>query len=384
MAYREVTMIEIKEVLRQWLAGARTQADRAAARARPEDRAPVSAGGRARAGCSLGMPAAALTEERLAAVVTALRAAPARPTARAGSSASRSGRSSRGTLRARRAAVEDPPAAPAPGRRHPVRDAVPLRGRRARLRARRADDPGRGRRAGRGDPRRHRLDDAARARRARPAAALPRVDLHAGRVALPLRLPVLRRDDGERDRGVRGRVGVLRRRVPGRHPRQHEGDRHDAPIRSSRGSCRFLEYAQARGFHVDPARVRTPTGQGARRAHGALRPRRLLRGEKLALARARPRSAPSCGAARRPALRRHSRTQRLPREHFEAVEQAALLPAPTAPYDVPLWCDPKVARDQHAQVARALYSLPTQLVGRDAARARRSHDRALLRRPRAS
>jgi hypothetical protein len=63
-------------------------------------------------------------------------------------------------------------------------------------------------------------------------------------------------------------------------------------------------------------------------------------------------------------LRRHSRTQRRPREHFEAVEQAALLPAPTTPFDVPLWARPKIARDQHAQVARALYSLPTRYVGR--------------------
>jgi hypothetical protein len=62
--------------------------------------------------------------------------------------------------------------------------------------------------------------------------------------------------------------------------------------------------------------------------------------------------------------RRHSRTLQPPREHFEAIEQPALRPAPPAPYDVPLWCDPKVGRDQHAQVARALYSLPTRYVGR--------------------
>jgi hypothetical protein len=41
-------------------------------------------------------------------------------------------------------------------------------------------------------------------------------------------------------------------------------------------------------------------------------------------------------------MRRHSTTQRLPREHFEAVEAARLLPGPTTVYDVPTWCDPKV------------------------------------------
>jgi hypothetical protein len=54
----------------------------------------------------------------------------------------------------------------------------------------------------------------------------------------------------------------------------------------------------------------------------------------------------------------------MPREHFDAVEKVALLPAPTARFDVPLWADPKVARDHFAQVARALYSLPTRLIGK--------------------
>jgi hypothetical protein len=43
---------------------------------------------------------------------------------------------------------------------------------------------------------------------------------------------------------------------------------------------------------------------------------------------------------------------------------------------VPIWCDPKVARDQHAQVAKALYSLPTRYVGRTL---RARADRVLVR-----
>jgi hypothetical protein len=57
-------------------------------------------------------------------------------------------------------------------------------------------------------------------------------------------------------------------------------------------------------------------------------------------------------------LRVHSRTQRRPREHFEAEEQPALIPAPTTPYDIPLWTEPNVARDQLVAVAKALYSIP--------------------------
>jgi hypothetical protein len=40
-----------------------------------------------------------------------------------------------------------------------------------------------------------------------------------------------------------------------------------------------------------------------------------------------------------------------------------LLAAPTTPYDIPLWNEPKVARDQLALVAKALYSLPHRYVG---------------------
>src|SRR5881396_1617718 len=125
----------------------------------------------------------------------------------------------------------------------------------------------------------------------------------------------------------------------------------------------FLEYAQARGFHIDPTRTR--------RARDKARVERSVRdvrddcfaGEALLdLEHARRHAHHWC--EHEYGMRRHTRTQRLPREHFEAEERAVLLPAPTAPYDVPLWCEPKVARDQYAQVAKALYSLPTRWVGR--------------------
>ena len=125
----------------------------------------------------------------------------------------------------------------------------------------------------------------------------------------------------------------------------------------------FLEYAQARGFHIDPARVRAPKDKA--RVERTVQMVRddcfggeVLRTVEAARTRGRFWSESEYG------LRRHTRTQRLPREHFEAEEKAALLPAPTEPYDVPLWCDPKVARDHFAQVAKALYTLPTRLIGK--------------------
>jgi hypothetical protein len=40
-----------------------------------------------------------------------------------------------------------------------------------------------------------------------------------------------------------------------------------------------------------------------------------------------------------------------------------LLTAPTTPYDIPLWSEPKVARDQLASVDKATYSIPHRYVG---------------------
>lgn len=125
----------------------------------------------------------------------------------------------------------------------------------------------------------------------------------------------------------------------------------------------FLEYAQARGFHIDPTRVRHPRDKArVERAVSSTRDD-CFAGETLRdIEGARAHALHWCACEY--GARRHTRTGRMPREHFEAEERALLLPAPEAAYDVPLWCTPKVARDQHAQVARALYSLPTCWVGK--------------------
>ena len=119
----------------------------------------------------------------------------------------------------------------------------------------------------------------------------------------------------------------------------------------------FLEYAQARGFTVDTTRVRAPKDKArVERAVPTVRDD-CFGGERLlTLDDARTRAARWC--LDEYGLRRHSTTQRFPREHFETEEQPVLLPAPTAPYDTPLWCEPKVGLDQFAAVAKALYSLP--------------------------
>lgn len=125
----------------------------------------------------------------------------------------------------------------------------------------------------------------------------------------------------------------------------------------------FLEYAQARGFVVDTTRVRSPRDKArVERAVIDVRGDYFGGEDLLDLEHARQRSRH--WSLDEYGMRRHSTTLRIPRECFEAEEKPALLPAPTEPYDVPIWCEPKVGRDQHASVAKALYSLPTRFKGR--------------------
>ncbi len=140
----------------------------------------------------------------------------------------------------------------------------------------------------------------------------------------------------------------------------------------------FLEYAQARGFVVDPARVRRPTDKA--RVERSVRYVRqdCFGGESFeSLSAARTHAETWCRTVA--GMKLHSRTYRAPREHFDADERAALLPGPTEHYDVPVWTSAKVARDHYAQVARGLYSLPTRLIGKAlTARADRSSVRFYL------
>ena len=144
----------------------------------------------------------------------------------------------------------------------------------------------------------------------------------------------------------------------------------------------FLEYSQARGFHIDTARVCKPKDKArVERSVPTVR-EDCFGGERLATIDA-ARTHARWWCAEDYGLRRHSTTQRLPREHFETEECPQLLPAPTARYDIPVQAEPKVARDQHALVAKALYSLPTECVGKKLwARADRStvrfYDRGVL------
>ncbi len=124
----------------------------------------------------------------------------------------------------------------------------------------------------------------------------------------------------------------------------------------------FLEYAQARGFLIDPARVRTPTDKPRVERVVNYVQKNFFAGESFVdLADCRARAETWCATTA--GLRIHGTTQCRPAESFAVEEGPLLLPAPGTPFDTPVWSDPKLHRDCHVQVAKALYSASYTLVG---------------------
>ncbi len=121
----------------------------------------------------------------------------------------------------------------------------------------------------------------------------------------------------------------------------------------------FLEYSQARDFTIDPARPGRPRDKArVERSVSSVRVG-CFAGEKLAdLAASLVHAERWCREDN--GERPHSTTRRRPREHFETEEKAKLKPAPDEPYDVPTWSTVRVHPDQHVQVLYALYPLPVE------------------------
>jgi transposase len=124
----------------------------------------------------------------------------------------------------------------------------------------------------------------------------------------------------------------------------------------------FCEYAQARGFVIDACRVRHPQDKPKVERVVPYVRRSFFAGEDFVdLADAQRRAEAWCRTTA--GLRVHGTTALRPAEHFAAEEAPQLLPAPLMPYDLPVYARPKVHRDHHVEVAKALYSVPGNLIG---------------------
>lgn len=124
----------------------------------------------------------------------------------------------------------------------------------------------------------------------------------------------------------------------------------------------FVEYAQWAGFFVDPARVRAPQDKARVERNVRFLRDSFWAGETFAdLAEAQAAVEGWCRV--RAGMRTHGTTGLHPIEVFTEHELPVLSAAPGGRYDLPIYRDAKVARDHHVQIAKALYSVPGGLIG---------------------
>jgi Integrase core domain len=122
----------------------------------------------------------------------------------------------------------------------------------------------------------------------------------------------------------------------------------------------FLDYVQARDIFVDPARIRSPKDKARVENQVPYVRESWFDGETFVdLDDARRSAEHWCRETA--GGRVHGTTQRVPREVFESEEKPAMRAPPDSLFDVPLWVDrAKVHPDHHIQVANALYSVPNR------------------------
>jgi transposase len=135
----------------------------------------------------------------------------------------------------------------------------------------------------------------------------------------------------------------------------------EADAVNPRFTAGWLDYAQHCGFATDAARVRSPKDKP--RVERAVQ---YVRGNFFAgeaftgLADAQARAEAWCRDVA--GMRIHGTIQARPAEVFAEHEAAALLPL-SLPYDVPVFTRVKVHRDFHVEIGRALYSAPKEYLG---------------------
>jgi transposase len=123
----------------------------------------------------------------------------------------------------------------------------------------------------------------------------------------------------------------------------------------------WLDYAQHCGFATDPARVRHAKDKPrVERAVQYVRSNFFAGEEFIDLADGQTRLEKWCTTTA--GQRIHGTTQARPAQVFAEHEAGRLLAAPP-PYDVPIFKTVKVHRDYHVEIARALYSIPKDYIG---------------------
>jgi len=126
----------------------------------------------------------------------------------------------------------------------------------------------------------------------------------------------------------------------------------------------FQEYSQHRGFIIDPAPVRHPEAKGCVENQVKYVRDNFFAGEEFSN-REQAQKAALTWCRTTAGLRLHGTTRKRPLLVFEEEEQKVLLPLSSERFDVPVFADCTVHRDHHIQFQRAIYSLPTQYIGKE-------------------
>lgn len=136
----------------------------------------------------------------------------------------------------------------------------------------------------------------------------------------------------------------------------------DADPVNPRFTAGWLDYAQHCGFATDATRVRHPRDKPRVERMVQYVRGNFFAGEAfLDLDDAQTRAQSWCSTTA--GLRMHGTIQARPLEVFAETEAPALLVLPDKAYDVPIFTKVKVHKDFHVEIAKALYSAPSQLVG---------------------
>lgn len=126
----------------------------------------------------------------------------------------------------------------------------------------------------------------------------------------------------------------------------------------------FLEYSQARGFLIGPARVRRPQDKGRVENCVKYTQSDFFAGETWTHLDDWRRAA-ALWCREQAGQRKHGTTGRQPLQHFKEVEEQALLPKPLSAWDIPRWTTAKVGRDNRIRIDNAFYRVTTGLIGEE-------------------
>jgi transposase len=137
-----------------------------------------------------------------------------------------------------------------------------------------------------------------------------------------------------------------------------KADRYDPAFQRT-----FAEYAAHRGFVIDAALPRHPTGKPVVERNVQYLRESFFRGETW-LDREHVQREAIRWCLTVAGQRIHGTTRRRPLVVFENEEKATLRPLAAERFDPPVWAQAKVHPDHHIQFRKGLYSVPTRHVGK--------------------